>query len=73
MKKYIGIHEHSEGLTVYYFQTGIEIHPHTLNSEETHNKLIDLLAIPFASAEYCDDNESLVVEEVPDLETIPTV
>jgi len=71
MKRYIVIHIHGFDATLYYFQSETEIPYEELNSEAMHNSLIDLLSIQFNSPDYCDDNESLVVEKLPEFNNLP--
>lgn len=74
MKKFVAIHLHSEGVTLHYFQIAeskLGINPlRYLSTKFMTRKIVKDLKI---NIDLNSESESLSIEEVPDLETIPTV
>ena len=74
MKKFVAIHLHSEGVTLYYFQIAeakLGINPlRYLSTKFMRRKIVKDLDI---NIDLDSESESLAIEEVPDLTTVPTV
>jgi hypothetical protein len=75
MKKFVAIHLHSEGVTLHYFQIAeskLGINPlRYLSTKFMTRKIVKDLNINIK--DFSGQTEELVIEEVPDLSTIPTV